>query len=57
MKTDRFLAACTVSVGGQVSGDVKHSLASVEVLSEKLGLSERVSFKEWLARLAASEGQ
>jgi hypothetical protein len=38
-------------------GDVKHSLASVRVLSDELDIRERVSFKEWLTSLAAFEGQ
>jgi UDP-glucose 4-epimerase len=32
-------------------GDVKHSLASVEILAEKLGIRERFTFQQGLARL------
>jgi nucleoside-diphosphate-sugar epimerase len=32
-------------------GDVKHSLASIEVLKQRLGLRELVSFSEGLAAL------
>jgi len=36
-------------------GDVKHSLASVEILHEKLGLQNLVSFQEGLAQLIRSQ--
>jgi UDP-glucose 4-epimerase len=38
------------------TGDVRHSLASIGVLSEKLGITDRVTFQQGLARLVKLTG-